>query len=357
MPTRTTDEMQEYYRHFIDCLAAIPEQFPVHPEYRIQNMTEADFCAGYRAYVSLLRDFQQAMCNDPVKFGLIKPDKTGAPVPVDQMDTPLMWLFTVWSFSGTVREDILYVHGETYQAYVNGKTVGSHTAIPKNIPEVLAALPEFGVHVKGEGDFTVSCDKPGLISAAAASTLSHYCKKGMRSDYYACNYRIFAYAPKCTRIPLADTITVLRMPEDKRKLMLAFVDAMKQAGYKSYKYRHHKVECGWLHLDGAELYYHDSGLMHVLIAPWQVHEHHDFIESLEEPYRSVWYGVMKCCGCRKGPCSLRFVGEVFGTKGAWCSGHKPSFALEKEEDIEKILYMIKGIEASYAKWRRKETGK
>lgn len=333
MGYKTIDEMKAEFRHFSDNLMDVPETFPVHPDYLIDGMTEADFCAGYRAYRDLMLRFQTAMLESLDEYGLVVPDKKGAMKPLLQMNDPLLWLFMAWSMSGVVTDGVLHVDGAKYAEYLGGRKMGSHTAIPKNIPQILAHLDGFGIHVSGEDDFTVTADDPNLIRAAKASTLSPYCPASMHSDYYAFNWRIYQYPRSVKKIPLESTVTVQRMPEEQRKLMFGLIGVLAENGFRSYKFRHHHVECGWLHFGCMELYYGYDRPFCILIAPWNLHAHHDYVEALPEKYRSIWENTNRCHGCRKGECRFRYIGELFGKNGAWCSGQKPAYPLCSEEDI------------------------
>ena len=333
MGYRTIDAMKAEFRHFADNLEEIPETFPVHPDYLIDGMTEADFCAGYRAYRNLMLRFQNAMLESLDEYGLVVPDKKGAMKPLLQMNDPLLWLFMAWSKAGEVQNGVLYVDCMKYTEFLGGKKMGSHTAIPKNIPQILAHLDEFGIRVRGEGDFTVSADEPNLIRAAKASTLSPYCASSMHSDYYAFNWRIYRYPRSMKKIPLESTVTVQRMSEKQRTMMFGLIDALAEQGFKNYKFRHHHVECGWLHFGCMELYYGCDRPFVILIAPWNLHRHHDYVEGLPEPYRSIWDSTARCHGCRKGECRFRYTGELFGKNGVWCSGQKPAYPLRNAEDI------------------------
>lgn len=336
MGYKTIDEMKAGFRHFTDNLEEVPMRFPVHEDYLIDGMTAADFASGYRAYRALMVRFQEAMLESLDEYGLVAADKKGAMKPIVQMNYPLLWLFMVWSMAGEVRDGVLYVNRELYDAYLGGKKIGSHTAIPKNIPQVLAHLDGFGVYVRGmeNGDFTVSTDDPNLIRAAKASTLSPYCPASMHSDYYAFNWRIYRYARSVKKIPLEATVTVQRMPEEQRALMFGLIGALAENGFRTYKFRHHHVECGWLHFGCMELYYGYDRPLTILIAPWNLHRHHEYVEGLPERYRNIWENTNRCHGCRKGECRSRYVGELFGKNGAWCSGQKPAYPLTSEEDIQ-----------------------
>lgn len=342
MGYRDAEEMLADYLKFIDCFSEIPNEFNVHPDYLIDGMVSTEFIEGYKAYRELLITIQKDMCSKPEEYGLYKYDKKGVAKPVNLMNYPALWLFVALAQSGEIKDDVLYVDGKSFSDFLNGKAIGSHTAVPRNVQEIVAKLPDVGITVQGYGDggscdFTVSSEIPRIMTAIKASTISQYCKKSLMSDYCSFNYRLYTIAAD-EKIPIEMTRTFLSMPEKSKTIMLALLDELGRNGWKTYKFRHHSINNGWLSFGQVELYYHADGTFSLLIAPWTAHEHHDYLEALPDRYRDIWIGATKTCrGCHKGECRSRFVGEFFGKKGVHCNGAKPHYPLTELEDIPAII--------------------
>ena len=339
MAYKDVGDMIADYERFTERFAEIPDAFAVHPSYLIDGMTAAQFIEGYRAYRALLMSVQLDMCDKPEEWGLVRRGKSGTAKPIHFMDYPAMWLFVAFCQAGEVRGDVLYVDAACFGELRAGKAIGSHTAVPRNIDEMVAKLPEFGISATGFGQagaFTVASDVPRLVTAAKASTLSQYCRKSLKSDYCSFNYRLYTIGAD-DPVPIQLTRTFLSMPETSKGIMLTLLGELAKNGWRSYRARHHSVDNGWLSFGAVELYYQSNGTFTVLIAPWTAHQHHPYLESLPDRYRTIWAATTRPCrGCRKGDCRSRFVGELFGRRGSHCCGDKPRYPLEME-DIPAII--------------------
>jgi hypothetical protein len=243
---------------------------------------------------------------------------------------------------------VLYVDKARFGEYAKGKAVGSHNGNPKNIDKLLNKLADFGVIVDGyETDgtksFSVSAKTSRLMSVIKASTLSQYATKSMKSDYVTFNERLYAIGVK-DQIKIEDTHTYRVMSTDRQEFASALVAELAKCGWKSYVARHHNPDGGRLTYPTLEYYYNanedawnpEYGGTWIFIRLDNVLQHLDYVENMLPKYRALWETGMKCRGCRKGDCPKRYVGEVVGKNGAWCTATKITYPC-RIEDLSHIV--------------------
>ena len=347
MAYKTTEEMICAFQELIAYFSEEKGAFPVHQDYLIDGMAEKEFNQGYEEYRKLLLALQNDICDKPAEYGLVKTDKNGYPKPACTNNYPYLWLFLALSQAGEVKGDVLYVDGKKFAEFVKGKAVGSHTGKPENVGALLSMLAGYGVFIKGhdadtENDFTVSSDKPRMMSAIKASTLSQYAKKSMMSDYVTFNENLYSIGMK-EQIKFENTHTYKLLPVDLQKFSIELIKELAKIGWKSYVERHHEPGAGRLTYPTIEYYFNADpnawtrhGSSWIFLRVNDVVKHLDYINQLPENHHDVWRNAFKCRGCTKGECSGRYIGTVLGKKVVWCNGGKATFPC----DIENIPYIV-----------------
>ncbi len=311
----------------------IPEKFPVHFDYLIDNINELEFCASYKIYQKIMYDLQLNMANAPVEYGIITYDKKGSEKPAYSMNNQYIWLFLALTQSGKIENDILYIDKLKFDEFKKGKAVGKNVSSPKNVDKLLNRLKSHSFVINGDinDNFSVTSDIPNMMKIIYASTLTKYAKISMTSDYPSFNYRMYNFGID-EKLPFEETFTYSIMSDEQKEFSSELIKGLSEQGWKSYIFFPHSSLGGRLTYPTLEYYYYTNG-GHILIRnDKKTLKLKPYMESLPEKYAVLWEASTKCRGCKKGECTRRIYGEsFFGKKAVLCDSSKAVYSCNKED--------------------------
>ena len=331
----------DYFKHIV------PESFPVHSDYLIDNLSESDFCRCYEIYRQKMLALQLALSENPEDFGMLAANKKGEPKPVHSMANAYVWLFLALAQSSEVKNGVLFVDGKTFGGFCQGNKVGKNESTPKNIDKLLSKLCDFGFKIKGDisGDFQISSDIPGLCATIKASALTKYAGMSMTSDYPAFNYRMYKFGVNET-LPFEETMSYSLMNDQKKEFSSKLISEMNKQGWGKYIFFPHSITGGRLTFPTVEYYYNINYNSFILIRITKGFDIKSYMNSLPERWYNFWKTAKTCRGCKK-ECNGRVVDEeLFGKKTVIC---KNNVKVVYECEIQDIEYIIDAALATSGK--------
>lgn len=355
-------ELEEWFagaKSFCDSFEVIPNEFLIHADYLIDGITSKQWVAAYKQYQIIFRNMQAEIAANPADYGIIQPDKSGEYKVADRMVHQVLWLFVSLAQSGEIKNDILYIDGQLYLQYIQGKSIGSRDATPKRVDCLFTLLTKFDFVVEsfcfGEAaDFTVAAPKyPRLMTVIKASTISQYCKKGLVSDYSSFNYRIYSIAAK-TPLPLEISHGYALMDDGCKAFVSGLLDYLHAHKWVRNGERYHWFDAGWLSyhkknkwvtVDGKSLhmgcrieFYFWSHHVHLLISGGDTAvDRAESMYALPQPYGDIWREQLKCVFCRKDECQARRILKKDGKNAAFCAWRKVHLDPDFLNDLPVIL--------------------